>query len=35
MTTANKITIFRVVMIPVFLVLAYADQPVWAFAVFA
>ena len=35
MTTANKITIFRVVMIPLFLVLAYADQPVWAFAVFA
>ena len=35
MTTANKITIFRVVMIPVFLVLAYADRPVWAFAVFA
>ena len=35
MTTANKITIFRVVMIPVFLVLAYADQPVWAFVVFA
>ena len=34
MTTANKITIFRVVMIPVFLVLAYADQPVWAFVVF-
>ena len=34
MTTANKITIFRVIMIPVFLVLAYANQPVWAFAVF-
>ena len=35
MTTANKITIFRVIMIPVFLVLAYANQPVWAFVVFA
>lgn len=34
MTTANKITIFRVIMIPVFLVLAYANQPVWAFVVF-
>ena len=35
MTTANKITIFRVIMIPVFLVLAYANQPIWAFVVFA
>lgn len=34
MTTANKITIFRVLLIPVFLVLAYADQRYWAFAVF-
>ena len=34
MTTANKITIFRVVLIPVFLVLAYAGQRYWAFAVF-
>ena len=34
MTTANKITIFRVIMIPVFLVLAYANQPAWAFVVF-
>ena len=34
MTTANKITIFRVIMIPVFLVLAYANQPVWAFVIF-
>ena len=34
MTTANKITIFRVVLIPAFLVLAYTDQKYWAFAVF-
>ena len=34
MTTANKITLFRIVMIPVFLVLAYADRLVWALAVF-
>ena len=34
MTTANKITIFRVVLIPVFLALAYAGLRHWAFAVF-
>ncbi len=34
MTTANKLTIFRVVLIPVFLVLAYAGQRYWALAVF-
>ena len=34
MTTANKITIFRVVLIPVFLVLAYLGQLKWALAVF-
>lgn len=34
MTTANKITIFRVVLIPVFLALAYAGLRYWAFAVF-
>ena len=34
MTTANKITLFRVVLIPVFLVLAYRGHMVWAFAVF-
>ena len=34
MTTANKITLFRVVLIPVFLVLAYAGHMLWAFAVF-
>lgn len=34
MTTANKITIFRVLMIPVFLVLAYSGQMIWAFVVF-
>ena len=34
MTTANKITILRVVLIPVFLVLAYAGQPLWALGVY-
>ena len=37
MTTANKITIFRVVLIPVFLVLMYLRFPghmYWAFGVF-
>ena len=34
MTTANKITIFRVVLIPVFLVLAYAGRMGWALLVF-
>lgn len=34
MTTANKITIFRVVLIPVFLVLAYGGYRYAAFAVF-
>ena len=34
MTTANKLTIFRVVLIPVFLVLAYAGKTGWALAVF-
>ena len=34
MTTANKLTIFRVVLIPVFLVLAYAGRMGWALAVF-
>ena len=34
MTTANKITLFRVVLIPVFLVLAYTGHMVWALAVF-
>ena len=34
MTTANKITILRVVLIPVFLALAYTGQKYWAFAVF-
>ena len=34
MTTANKLTIFRVVLIPVFLLLAYAGQRYWALAVF-
>ncbi len=34
MTTANKITIFRIIMIPVFLVLAYTGHMYWAFAVY-
>lgn len=34
MTTANKLTIFRVVLIPVFLVLAYVGRMGWALAVF-
>ena len=34
MTTANKITIFRVVLIPVFLVLAYTERLYAALAVF-
>ena len=35
MTTANKITIFRVILIPVFLILAYSGRSIAAFAVFA
>jgi len=34
MTTANKITIFRIVMIPVFLILAYTGRLTWALAVY-
>lgn len=34
MTTANKITILRMVLIPVFLVLAYAGCTWWALAVY-
>ena len=34
MTTANKLTILRVILIPVFLVLAYAGKLGWALAVF-
>ena len=34
MTTANKITIGRIVAVPVFLLLAYLGKPVWAFAVY-
>ena len=34
MTTANKLTLFRVALIPVFLVLAYAGSMYWALAVF-
>ena len=34
MTTANKLTILRVVLIPVFLILAYTGHSLWALAVF-
>ena len=34
-TTASKITIARILLIPVFLVLAYTGHMYWAFAVFA
>ena len=33
-TTANKITIFRILLIPVFLILAYMGQQYWALAVY-
>lgn len=33
-TTANKITMFRIVLIPVFLVLAYTGLKYWALAVY-
>ena len=33
-TTANKITIFRILLIPVFLVLAYMGQHYWALVVY-
>ena len=34
MTTANKITVFRIIMIPVFLILAYTGHLIWALAAF-
>ena len=34
MTTANKITLFRIAMIPVFLILAYTDAGIWTVLVF-
>ncbi len=34
MTTANKITLVRIVLIPIFLVLAYLDLTWWALAVY-
>ena len=33
-TTANKITLFRILLVPVFLVLAYTDHLKWALAVY-
>ena len=33
-TTANKITVFRMIMIPVFLVLLYLGLRFWALAVY-
>lgn len=33
-TTANKITIFRILLIPVFLILAYLGQMTWALVVY-
>ena len=33
-TTANKITMFRIALIPVFLVLAYTGQLTWGFVVY-
>ena len=33
-TTANKITIFRIILIPVFMVLAYQNLFGWALAVY-
>ena len=34
MTTANKITLFRIAMIPVFLILAYQNADIWTVPVF-
>ncbi len=34
MTTANKITLFRIILIPVFLLLAYTGHLYWALAVY-
>lgn len=34
MTTANKITILRMILIPAFLVLAYLDKTWWALAIY-
>ena len=34
LTTANKITLFRIAMIPVFLILAYTDAGAWTVLVF-
>ena len=34
-TTANRITVFRIMLIPLFLVFAYADMKYWAFGTYA
>ncbi len=34
MTTANKITLLRIALIPIFLILAYADAGIWTVLVF-
>ena len=33
-TTANKITVLRIILVPVFMVLLYLELPYWALAVF-
>lgn len=33
-TTANKITVLRIILVPVFMVLLYLDLPYWALAVY-
>ena len=33
-TTANKITVLRIILVPVFMVLLYLGQTYWALAVY-
>lgn len=33
-TTANKITVLRIILVPVFMILLYLDLPYWALAVY-